>query len=123
MIITPRLGWKPLPIEWIGLITLFLLVGNLGHDPWKWSETHVFGVIYHYYTTHTWLIPINAGRPYMEKPPLYYWTSVIFCYLFGRVMWLVDAASLSILFYMSLTIFFVWKTSQVLFAARPERKV
>lgn len=125
MTITLRLGWKsPIgPAEWISLIVLFLVAGAIGDDPWVWSETHVFGVIYHYYTTHTWLIPINAGMPYMEKPPLYYWTGAIFCYLTGGMWSLPDAATMATVFYMLLTTLFLWKTSQLLFAARAERRV
>lgn len=105
----------------MGWLVLFLLVGSVGHDPWQWPETHVFGVIHHYLTHNSWLIPTNVSTPFMEKTPLYYWTGVVFCHLFGALLPLHDAARLATPFYILLTIGFTWKTSQVLFADRPEK--
>ena len=95
-------------------ILIFLLAGVLGHDPWKQDETYSFGIIYHFLQNHEWLIPFNDGSPFMEKPPLYYWTAVIFCKIFWFLP-LHDAARLTSSFYMIIAIIFVWKTSEVLF--------
>jgi len=109
-------------IEWISLIALFLLAGSIGHDPWKLHEPYVFGIIYHFFTTHSWVIPVNAGVPFMEKPPLYHWTAALFCHLLGGILPLHDAARMASVFYTVLTALFMWKTSQVLFATRSECK-
>src|ERR1700743_2948539 len=81
-------------------ICLFLVAGVIGHDPWKQDETYSFGIIYHFYKTHSWLVPENAGTPFMEKPPLYYWTAVMLCNLLGNVLPLHNAARLASVFYM-----------------------
>lgn len=107
---------------WLALVAVFLFAGLTGHDPWKQDETYSFGIIYHFYTTHTWLVPTNAGTPFMEKPPLYYWSAVLFCRLLGGILPLHDAARLTSLFYMLLTATFMWKTSQVLFARHEARQ-
>lgn len=108
--------------EWCAMVAVFLLAGTIGHDPWTGDETYGFGIIYHYYTTGTWLVPTNAGLPFMEKSPLYYWTAAIFCHLFGDTLPLHDAARLAIIPYLLLCLVFLWKTSQRLFAAHPDEE-
>jgi len=99
-------------------------VGTVGHDPWwKKGEAYGFGIIYHFYTTHTWLIPIDAGAPFMEKPPLYYWTSVILCHLLNGILPLHDAARLASSFYMIITAVFTWKSARVLFRESSQSEV
>jgi 4-amino-4-deoxy-L-arabinose transferase-like glycosyltransferase len=98
------------------------MAGIIGHDPWKQDETYSFGIIYHFYTTHTWLVPTNAGMPFMEKPPLYYWTAVVFCKLFSGLLPLHDAARLASPFYMLITVLFMLKISQTLFKDYSQRR-
>ncbi|MEI6730403.1 MAG: glycosyltransferase family 39 protein, partial [Pseudomonadota bacterium] len=89
------------------------------HDPWwKGGETYSFGIIYHFFLNHTWLIPTNAGVPFMEKPPLYYWTAVVFCKIFSGVLPLADAARLASVFYTLISMIFLYKTAKLLFADR-----
>lgn len=54
---------------------IYLLPGIFGHNPWKQDENYSFGIIQTMYETGNWLIPTNAGQPFMEKPPLYYWVA------------------------------------------------
>lgn len=51
------------------------------------------------YETGNWLVPTNAGEPFMEKPPLYYWTATVFSHLLSGVMPLYDAARSASLFF------------------------
>ena len=95
-------------------ILVFLLAGVLGHDPWKQDETYSFGIIYHFLQNNEWLIPFNDGGAFMEKPPLYYWTAVIFCKIFWFLP-LHDAARLTSSFYMIIATVFIWKTSEIFF--------
>ena len=53
------------------LLALFLFAGVLGHGPWKQDEPYIFGIVQHFMRTDTWLIPVDAGIPFMEKPPFY----------------------------------------------------
>jgi len=113
----------PCKLEWFLLIAVFLLSGVIGHDPWKQDETYSFGMIYHFYTTHTWLVPMNVGQqPFMEKPPLYYWSATLMCRLFDGVLPLHDAARLTSVLYMLVTIVFMWRLSQLLFEKHTNRK-
>jgi 4-amino-4-deoxy-L-arabinose transferase-like glycosyltransferase len=122
-IITPHRRRVLSGIAWLGLVILYFIAGTIGHDPWwKHGETYSFGIINHFYQTGTWLVPMNAGTPFMEKPPLFFWTGEVMCQLFGGVLPLPDAARLASIFYMLVTIFAVWKSSQLLFARHHAHK-
>jgi 4-amino-4-deoxy-L-arabinose transferase-like glycosyltransferase len=107
---------------WFGFTGVFLLAGLTGHDPWKQDETYSFGIIYHFYVTHSWLVPVNAGMPFMEKPPLYYWTAALCCRLFGGLLPLHDAARLADFFYMAVATVFMGMSAGVLFRNSPRQK-
>ncbi|WP_336983356.1 MULTISPECIES: ArnT family glycosyltransferase [unclassified Cedecea] len=76
----------------ISFLIIYLLPGIYGHTPWKQDENYTFGVIQTMYETGNWLVPVNAGEPFMEKPPLYYWTATLMAHLFSGMMPLHDAA-------------------------------
>jgi 4-amino-4-deoxy-L-arabinose transferase-like glycosyltransferase len=58
---------------------------------------------------------MNAGAPFMEKPPLYYWTAVLLCKLLGGLLPLHDAARLASVLYMLVTCISMRAASFVLF--------
>ncbi|MDX8000103.1 hypothetical protein FE394_13020 [Xenorhabdus sp. Reich] len=76
----------------IVFILLYLLPGIYGHNPWKQDENYSFGIIQTMYETGNWLVTINAGQPFMEKPPLYYWTATTFIHLLSPWLPMHDAA-------------------------------
>ena len=63
------------------LMVLYVVPGLVGHDPWKQDETYVFGIIYSMLQSGDWTVPMVAGEPFMEKPPLYYWVALLFAKL------------------------------------------
>lgn len=63
----PPRGW-PLAI----LLTLYLLPGLIGHDPWKVDDAAAFSVVRDMLLRGHWLTPSIAGQPTYEAP-LYYW--------------------------------------------------
>ncbi len=68
-----------LPLPFILLLCLlYILPGLFGHGPWKQDEPYIFGIVRHMLHTHDWVVPVNAGIPFMEKPPLYYWLGTLF---------------------------------------------
>lgn len=83
----------------IGFLTLYLLPGIYSHSPWKQDENYSFGIIQTMYETGQWLVPSNAGEPFMEKPPLYYWVATLTSHLFSGFMPLYDAARTASLFF------------------------
>lgn len=87
-------------------IIIYLLPGIYGHTPWKQDENYSFGIIQTMYETGNWLVPINAGEPFMEKPPLYYWTAAITAHLLHGLLPLHDAARTATLFYSTMGLCF-----------------
>ncbi|MBG5920746.1 ArnT family glycosyltransferase [Providencia stuartii] len=76
----------------IGFLVIYLLPGIYGHTPWKQDENYSFGIIQTMFETNNWLVPTNAGEPFMEKPPLYYWVATLTSHLLSGLMPLHDAA-------------------------------
>lgn len=92
----------------LALIAAWALVGLFGHDPWKPDEAYTFGLVYHILQTGDWLVPTLAGEPFVEKPPLFFWTAALFAKAFGEWLPLHDAARLASAFYAGLALFFTW---------------
>ena len=91
----------------LGLLCLIWLgMGLVGHDPWKPDEATSFGLIYSMLQSGDWLVPVLAGEPYMDKPPLYYWTAALFAKLFSPLLPLHDGARLASGFYTALAMLF-----------------
>ena len=91
----------------LGLLCLIWLgTGLVGHDPWKPDEAYSFGLVYSMLQSGDWLVPAIAGEPYMDKPPLFYWTAALFAKLFFPLLPLHDGARLASGFYIALTLLF-----------------
>lgn len=92
----------------LALFAAWLLPGLFGHDPWKPDEAYTFDIVYHIVQNGDWLVPTLAGEPFMEKPPLFFWTAALFAQAFGGALPLHDAARLASLFYVSIALLFTW---------------
>ncbi|WP_242540167.1 ArnT family glycosyltransferase [Trinickia mobilis] len=88
----------------IAVLCAYLLPGTLGHDPWKQDETYTFGIVQHMLETGDFVVPTNAGQPFVEKPPLYDWVATGLAWLFGRYLPLHDAARLASALFMAMTL-------------------
>jgi 4-amino-4-deoxy-L-arabinose transferase-like glycosyltransferase len=108
--ITPSKAWllALLCMVWAG-------TGLVGHDPWKPDEAYSFGMVYHILQSGDWLVPAIAGEPYMDKPPLFYWTAAILAKLFSPLLPLHDGARLASGFYIALTLLFTGLAGRELF--------
>jgi 4-amino-4-deoxy-L-arabinose transferase-like glycosyltransferase len=100
----------------LGMLCLVWLgTGLVGHDPWKPDEAYSFGVIYSILDSGNWLVPSIAGEPFMDKPPLFYWTAALFARLFSPLLPLHDGARLASGFYTALTLLFIGLASRKLY--------
>jgi 4-amino-4-deoxy-L-arabinose transferase-like glycosyltransferase len=100
----------------LGLLCLIWLgMGLVGHDPWKPDEATSFGLIYSMLQSGNWLVPTLAGEPYMDKPPLYYWTAALSAKLFSPLLPLHDGARLASGFYTAFTMLFTGLASRKLY--------
>lgn len=97
------------------LCTAWLFAGLVGHDPWKPDEAYSFGLIYSMLQDGNWLVPTLAGEPFMDKPPLFYWTAALFAKLFSPLLPLHDGARLASGFYTALTLLFLGLTGRKLY--------
>lgn len=92
----------------LGLLCMVWLgTGLVGHDPWKPDEATGFGLIYSMLQSGNWLVPTLAGEPFMDKPPLYYWTAALFAQTLSPLLPLHDGARLASGFYVALTLLFI----------------
>jgi len=94
------------------LLAAWLAAGLVGHDPWKPDEAYTFGLVWHILERGDWLVPTLAGQPFVEKPPLFYWTAALFANASGGVLPLHDAARLASAFYVALTLAFTYLTAK-----------
>jgi len=98
--------------------TLYVFAGLVGHDPWKQDEGYTLGIIRHMLASRDWVVPAVAGEPFMEKPPLYYYSAALSAWLFSRWLPLHDAARVASGFWMLLTLWLTWRTGELLNGAR-----
>ncbi len=130
---TTRTNWGLAPIAFDGTPTpvktaLFLVVclawlvpGLVGHDPWKYDEAVVFGVVSEILRTGDWVMFRIAGEPYFGKAPLFMWVAAAFTKVLGLVMPAHDAARLTSGFFMASTLALVSFTCRELMGAHAMR--
>lgn len=88
----------PLPSPWFwGLVVLYVLLGLVGHDPWKGDDAIGFGIAWSMAQggAHDWLIPNVAGRVVAEEGPLAFWLAALFIKALGGMLTAHDAARLA----------------------------
>ena len=76
-------------------MSVWVLLGLIGHDPWKPDEAHTFGIMWRALSQGHWLIPNLAGERFEDLPPLTYWSAAAFAWLFQSVLPLHDGARLA----------------------------
>ncbi|WP_063532708.1 hypothetical protein [Burkholderia sp. MSMB1589WGS] len=95
------------------VLCAYLLPGVLGHDPWKQDETYTFGIIQHMLESGDFVVPTNAGQPFLEKPPLYDWVATGLAWLFSRYLPLHDAARLASALFAALAFGFTARAARI----------
>ena len=107
---------QPIAIAWIvALAAAWILPGLLGHDPWKPDEAYTFGLVYSLLHGGSWIVPTLADEPFMEKPPLFYWSAALMAKLLSPPLAVHDAARLTTGVYMALTFAFVGGAARELY--------
>ncbi len=85
--------WRGLSLALVCVV--YLLVGLLGHDPWKNDDATHFGIARSLLDNGDGLLPKSASHFWRETPPLYYWISAVCGRLFGAILPLHDALRLA----------------------------
>jgi len=96
------------------LFVAWMFPGLIGRDPWKADEAYSFGLVLNMMETGDLVVPTLGSDPFMEKPPIFYITSAGFAKVFSPPLALHEAARLSCVFYVILTLIFVALTSREL---------
>lgn len=89
--VSPRLPTTALLL----LGAIFLLVGVVGHDPWKTEDAIHIGIAHGFVTHGNWLFPHIAGEPWPHTAPLYHWVAALLGQLFGSLLDFHNAARLA----------------------------
>ena len=105
----PRLATPYLAI----FLCAYVLLGLIGHDPWKADEPYSFGLIHSILKSGDWVVPTLVGEPFMEKPPLYYLSAAGLAWLMSPPLALHDAARLASGLYVALTLLLVALSARV----------
>jgi 4-amino-4-deoxy-L-arabinose transferase-like glycosyltransferase len=93
--VIPRLELPP-PRWVLVLVALaFALPGLVGHDPWKSFDAIAIEIVNQMQRTGNWIVPHIAGDPWVEDPPLYHWTALVFAKAFSWVLPLHGAVRLA----------------------------
>jgi 4-amino-4-deoxy-L-arabinose transferase-like glycosyltransferase len=59
------------------LVLILVVAGMFGRDPWKADEPYSVGMALGFAQGGDWIVPRIAGVPFVEKPPLMYWTAAL----------------------------------------------
>ena len=87
--------WRTEYLLFIAIVVLYVFPGLIGHDPWKQDETYITEIVRHMLDSGDWTVPMMAGEPFMEKPPLFYWVAAICAAIFSPWLPLHDGARLA----------------------------
>ena len=99
----------------------WLVPGLVGHDPWKYDEAVVFGMVTEILRHGDWVTFRIAGEPYFDKAPLFVWVAAIFTKALGGLMPAYDAARLASGFFMAATLAFLSLACRQLMGERAMR--
>ncbi|MBK7663410.1 MAG: hypothetical protein IPJ21_07700 [Sterolibacteriaceae bacterium] len=90
-----QFAYPPRGILLVGSVLIYLVVGAVGHDPWKGDDAVHIGVIKSMLETGDWLVPQLAGEVFTDYPPLYFWIGKLTALSLGGLLPLHDAARLA----------------------------
>jgi hypothetical protein len=91
-----------------------VLLGVIGHDPWKTQDALSFGVALDMIERGNALAPRLAGEPYLDNPPLAYWLAAGTALALSPPLSLHDAARVASALVLGLTLFLLATTAKEL---------
>jgi 4-amino-4-deoxy-L-arabinose transferase-like glycosyltransferase len=88
----------------VAMLALWPWLGLFGREPWKPDEAYTFGLVWSMVQGKGLVVPLLAGEPFLEKPPLFYWISAAFAQVLRDWLPLHEGARVAIPFLMYLTL-------------------
>jgi 4-amino-4-deoxy-L-arabinose transferase-like glycosyltransferase len=103
---TPRknLGEKTKLHLFLVLSIIFLFTGLVGHEPWRPLESTSISIILDIIQNNQVILPMAASENLIITPPLYEYVAAAFGKIFSSILPLHDAARLSNIFWITLTL-------------------
>ena len=103
---TPRknLGEKTKLHLFLVLSIIFLFTGLVGHEPWRPLESTSISIILDIIQNNQVILPMAASENLITTPPLYEYVAAAFGKVFSSILPLHDAARLSNIFWITLTL-------------------
>ena len=94
--LSPAGPYRALKQAGLALLCLgWVLIGAIGHDPWKTDDATAFGIAWEMLRTGDFLVPALGGEPYATRPPLVYALAAVFGRVFSGVLPVHDGARLA----------------------------
>lgn len=111
-----------LPLATLLVLTgVYLLVGVIGHGPWKGEDALHLGIAYSFWQEGHWLLPSIAGEPWPHTAPLYHWTAAGLGALLYPLIPFHDGARLATPLFASLFLVAIGHTAQQLYGRQAGR--
>lgn len=110
----PSTSSRTRTIYWLcaALLFAFLIAGMFDRDPWKADEPYSVGMVLNFFRGHDLIVPTVAADPFVEKPPVMYWTGAIFARLTTGVLPLFQGAQLGVLAWLLVAVACVGRLAQ-----------
>ena len=96
------------------LCAVWLLMGLIGHEPWKPLESNAISTIKNLLDNGMLLAPISASSSQLSNPPLYYLSAALSANILSNVLPLHDGARLATGIWMLLTLVVIGMTGREL---------
>ncbi len=100
----------------IVICVAWVLIGLVGHDPWKSDEAYTFGAAYRMLQTGDWTVPRIGDTPFLQTPPLVHYGAALTATVFSPFFALHDAARLSVGIWLGLLLIFTALTARELWS-------
>ena len=80
----------------IAICIAWVLIGLVGHDPWKSDEAYTFGIAYRMLKSGDWVVPRIGDTPFLNTPPLIQYGAALSAMALSPPFAVHDAARLSV---------------------------
>lgn len=106
----------PLPASTlVAACALYLLVGALGHDPWKSDDALHLGVAWGFFSGDGWLVPRIAGDAWTGVAPAFHWAAAALAWVTQWALPFHDGARLASVVFGGLFIYLLFRAATFLY--------
>lgn len=96
------------------LCAVWLVMGLVGHDPWKPFESDAISTIKTVLDTGSYLAPTSASNHQLSNPPLYYLSAALTAKIFSGILPMHDGARIATGLWMLITLLMIGMTGREL---------